>query len=195
MKSLLFSVLLLAVATLAIAQSDTTRILPAPEKTLDSDDFYKVILIGFMPGKKDEFSEESNLRGLNLINFSLGYQFHQYLNLGATVAWDVYDMSMFSFRADFRGTLNKKKVSPYYSLQAGYGFPADLGDNWNDRIDLKGGPLLHPALGLRFATNKKASFLLEAGYLFQHAERNNEERKRYDDILYRRLNIRFGISF
>jgi hypothetical protein len=164
-------------------------------KTLSPNGLYKAILFGIMPGWYEDPFEDGIIVGINLFNFSMGYQFDQQVALGGGVGWDVYDMSIFSFHADFRGFLNSKARSPYYSLQAGYGIAADLNDNWNDRIDLKGGPLLHPAVGIRFATRHKANFLVEIGYRFQWAERNDELRQRFDEIIYRRLNLRFGWKF
>jgi hypothetical protein len=164
-------------------------------KTLTADGLYMTLLFGIMPGRNSDSFQDNIIIGANLINFSMGYQFNQQISVGGGVGWDEYDMSIFSLHADFRGFLNSKSVSPYYSLQAGYGIAADLTDNWGDRIELKGGPLLHPAVGIRFATRHKANFLLDVGYRFQWAERNNESRQHVDKIIFRRFDLRFGWKF
>ena len=164
-------------------------------KTLAPDGVYKSILFGIMPAWYEEPFDDDVIVGVNLFNFSMGYQFNQQVALGGGVGWDIYDMSIFSLHADFRGFLNSKKLSPYYSFQAGYGVAADLLGNWSNQVKLKGGPLLHPAVGLRFATRHKANILLEIGYRFQWAERNDELRQHFDEIIYRRFNLRFGWKF
>ncbi len=166
----------------------------ADGKTLNPDGLYKIFHTGFLLSR-DEFGAFSSVLGLQVASMTVGYQFNKYLSVGGGLGWEVYDMSIFSAHADFRGYYNEKKISPYYSVQAGYGIAADLIDDWNDRIELKGGPLIHPAIGIRFASRKKTNFLLEAGYRFQWAERNDETRERFDKITYRRFSFRLGLKF
>lgn len=156
---------------------------------------YTLAMMGFMPGANENDQGEGNLRGINIIHFVTGYSINPQINVGAGLAWDVYDMHLFSLRLDFRGYVNQNKVQPYYSLQGGYALAADLTDRWNDRIDLKGGLLAQPSVGVRFETQNKADILFDVGYLFQKAARHDEERKRFDDIVYRRFNFRFGLIF
>lgn len=179
----------------SISKITTDQFILPDGRTINPDGWYKSVLFGFMPAWSDDRFGSDVILGLNMFDFSMGYQFNQYASIGAGLGWDMYDMSIFSIHTTMRGFMHKRNISPYYSLQAGYGIAADLGNNWGDRWDLKGGPLVHPAIGLRFATRKKANFLLEAGYRFQWAERNNEGSERYDSILYRRLDLRFGWKF
>lgn len=186
-------VCLLLVSGLGSAQSSTSE---ADNSEAINKRLYYSAMIGFMPGSQDDDFENSGLRGLNIINFMIGHRFNQYAHLGAGLALDIYDMGLYSFRLDFRGfILKEKSVNPYYSLQTGYGFAFDLNNRWDDRLELKGGPLIHPAIGLMFNTHKAGDILVEAGYLFQKAARNDPDRRRFDDILYQRLNIRLGLIF
>ena len=61
----------------------------------------------------------------------------------------------------------------------------------------KGGIYLNPRIGLRFPSKHKATFTTDIGYIYQKAsyEFDNFIGRFKDDVVYKRINIRFGLLF
>jgi hypothetical protein len=133
--------------------------------------------------------------GASLFHMSVGYQFNQYVSVGGGFGMDVYDKEYFPIYADFRGYILNSAVSPYYAFQAGYGISSDIFNLNSSNISHKGGAMLHPSIGVRFASFRKTNFILEAGYKFQYDKRTDERRNTVDKITYRRLALKVGLLF
>ena len=133
--------------------------------------------------------------GASLFHLNVGYQFNQYLSVGGGVGMDIYDKEYFPVYADFRGYILNKKVSPYYAFQAGYGLSTDIFNLNSSNISHSGGMMIHPSIGLRFASFRSTKFIMEAGYKFQWDQRTNERRGWVDKIIYKRLSLKIGVLF
>lgn len=166
-------------------------------RTINKSKSYSTIMVGLMP-KVVELWDGKDVRfGFNAIHISTGYQFNKFLGVGAGLNWDVYDLHIMSLHTELRGKITEKSISPYYVLQGGYGFimPIEL-NQFPEDTEFKGGLMFHPAIGLEFATRKQANILLEVGYRFQKTSREWENWDKYfDKITYRRLSLRFGVTF
>ena len=107
-----------------------------------------------------------------------------------------------------RGSLTKKRISPTYNLSIGYGIPAGGEEDLNNFdgfivIKRKGGLMVYPSIGLRFASRKNTTFSIDFGYKFQHLIKHREydidwwwDGNTYiDDIWYKSLAVRLGWEF
>ena len=100
---------------------------------------------------------------LNIIN---GYQITPHLSLGLGTGLHFYmdaDAALVPLFADFRAYLLDNKVSPYFSLGAGYSFNASR--NF-DGV----GVLINPAAGVSFKVSEKSSMNIALGYELQRMD-------------------------
>lgn len=156
--------------------------------------FYQMISGGTLTGWEDEDRDLIEW-GASLFHYNAGYQFNRFLSVGGGFGIDIYDKEYLPVYADFRGYVIDAAVSPYYAFQAGYAFPTDLFNTFSDNTAQKGGAMLHPSVGLRFASFRKAKFIMEAGYKFQYHRRHNEWNNSTDKIIYKRLALKLGVLF
>ncbi len=132
--------------------------------------------------------------------FSVGKQ--QSLKLGYGFSTGVDNLSVlgtaviYPVLLEVRGYLKEKVVSPYYVLQAGYGFSKKsekLGV-----LETRGGFTVRPAIGLRIGGRQRGNILLEVGYIFQpHYVKqtiNISDIQEYTRV-FNRLKIAIGIQF
>lgn len=103
------------------------------------------------------------------------------------------------------GPFNQEAVSPYFSLDAGYGL------SWlqrrSDSRQVSGGYTINPAVGLQFKTKSALKCQVSAGYRRQKAElkytRNPieydssafEQYMATDEFTFSRISLTFGMSF
>lgn len=163
-------------------------------KYVQTRGLYKSITVGTLTAWEDD-EKEYILWGFSFPNLAVGYQFNQYLAVGGGVGMDIYDFEFIPVFADFRGYIFNSRVSPYYALQAGYGISADLSNSLSSNESSKGGAMIHPSIGLRFASFRQTKFIMEAGYKFQYETRTNDWNESVDNIVYRRLSLKFGVLF
>jgi hypothetical protein len=128
-----------------------------------------------------------------------GFQFHRLLSVGPTVGLDFYENLIITPVAlGLRGTLLDKRVSPFYSVDAGYG------TTWFSdeprRSEHKGGWMINPAAGLRIKAGNETAFLISLGYKVQSA--TTKEPLAWDnsafitrDLTFKRLSTRIGFMF
>ena len=97
---------------------------------------------------------------LNVIN---GYQFNPYFSMGLGVGLRYYtedEQALIPLFADFRVHFMDKKVSPYFSLGAGYSF--NPGDGFAGA-----GFFLNPAIGVNFKPSAKIGIHVGVDYEMQ----------------------------
>lgn len=152
---------------------------------------YNIISVGVLAGR------DSNLDfniGSSILSFIKGYQFNQYLGVGAGVGLDVYDDNFVPLHLDFRGNFNIKESTMYYTLQTGYSFSAqDFGSN--DDIQLNGGFLVYPAIGVKIPSSTNLDLILEFGYRRQNATREFSWNENKDEIVFQRYSFKIGMMF
>ncbi len=105
--------------------------------------------------------------------YSLGYHFNQYMNVGIGSGLEPYESGLIMpFWAELHGDLLQKVISPHYLLQVGYGYAAVRG--WNiDRMD--GGVYAHAAVGFKVNTRRRAEWIFTLGFKAQSTYQERRE--------------------
>ena len=153
-----------------------------------------MIEAGGLFGKATNFNQTFDVASTSLQLFG-GYRFHRLLAIGGTFGLDSYTFNTLApVGIGLRGIILNSRFSPYYSLNAGYGFTLDSG---SERPTSNGGWMMNPALGLKANLSEKTAFLLTFGYqtqragYFSYGRSSQTER----EFLYRRMSARFGLMF
>ena len=158
--------------------------------------YYNAITFGFLPGREAEWGD---LAFGGSLHYTFGYQYKRILGAGVGIGADVYIyneiQNLFPIYLQGKGYLSSKPFSPYYCVDAGYGF-ATVGNSWNI-VDAKGGLYIHPKIGFRFASRANAAFTMELGYSYQGAKYIYDDwQGRYEDKMsFRRVSVLFGVLF
>jgi|GEM_PF-472253 len=149
-----------------------------------------------LPQGFNEWNEWDSGLGIHHVT---GKQFNRWLGAGLGLGFDGYQLNngrnVLSVYGDFRGYVNAKNFSPYYSVGLGYGFGiknVDVGI-----IKAKGGVFFNPTIGYRFGGNAGANLIMGLGYKLQVATFNwngwnSVNRQRY---VFKRLNLSIGVLF
>ena len=161
--------------------------------TIQESGPYHIISGGILLGQEAGFSDGYAM-GVSL-SYIYGHQFNQYAALGAGISLDSYDKSFIPIYLDFRGYILHRATSLFYSVDAGYSFAFDQFKKNKDDNPYKGGMMINPGLGLRFAGKQNYSFLMGIGYRFQFAKRKNTWSEFTDEIIYKRLTLNMGFLF
>ncbi len=145
----------------------------------------------------DERTDDNPAAGLSTV---FGYQFKRQIGTGIGLAVHNYSLGgnemIYAIFGEARGYLNKKNVSPFYSLNAGYGFAAS-----NQRLlASNGGVYLSPSFGYRMGASEHVNFTLSLGWNFQKASftysGNNQLRETIEQrIFYKRFYLKAGLLF
>lgn len=157
--------------------------------------FYHSVTFGLLPGT----GEFGNFAFGGSLHYVFGFQYKPILGAGVGIGADSYIYNeirtLIPVYLEARGYFIKKPFSPYYSVQAGYGF-ALVNEIWN-MTSAKGGVMIHPRIGFRFPSRSNASFTTEIGYLYQKAEFTFDDwQGRYEEkIDFKRISFRLGVLF
>ena len=164
-------------------------------KTVKSSGSYHVLSTGVLLGKAVTEWEDTR-KDIHLFHFIKGFKFNQHIAVGGGIGIDIYNYDFIPVFIDFRGDLLNKPVTPYYALNVGYGFGMNLRNSRIKRNNTyKGGPMINPSIGIRFANRSKVNYILEAGYKFQYGKIEYDNRDYEDRITFRRVAIKGGIIF
>ncbi|MCB0706317.1 MAG: hypothetical protein KDC34_13455 [Saprospiraceae bacterium] len=122
-----------------------------------------------------------------------GYQFTQYFGLGLDLDFTAFRNHLIACPSlEVRSYLHEGPVSPYVRLQGGYGFDL-VGNPTPFDFFYTAGPMVHPSVGLRFASRSSSEFHIDMGYRFQHL--TTEDVWFTDKEVFRRLSLRCGVVF
>ncbi|MDA0195432.1 MAG: hypothetical protein O2887_05425 [Bacteroidetes bacterium] len=167
--------------------------------------------LGVTVGKSNDFSTAEAHPSILVIN---GFQFNRFLGVGLGTGYQVHNqLNIIPVYASFRGDVLDSRVTPFYYLDAGYGFGVKKGDNvyFNNEVDVKGGFLVSPGAGVRIKL-KKTYLTTSVGYKLQNSQvkRSNnfydwrfpadfaspmgEGDSSTEKRLYKRVEIRIGIG-
>jgi len=109
-----------------------------------------------------------------------GYMFNEHWAAGIGVGYEIFEWNFFPVFADIRYTLWESKISPFFTVKAGYSFgdfkkkhydnlllhyaPYNVGD-----VDFRnyGGMMLHPEMGVKVAISENADLLFSIAYRYQ----------------------------
>jgi hypothetical protein len=115
-----------------------------------------------------------NTQSVPVNNFTFqvinGYQFNQYLALGAGLGIDAYNGAAITpLYLRVNGDVLPHRITPVYLLDAGYGFYSSVfnAETTNNQSRYRGGIMLNPAIGVRVHAGKHSSFLMSLGYRLQ----------------------------
>jgi len=137
----------------AIRPSDSS-----PDSKFLKTGYKRVVELGYQFGLSKYYSKD-RLK-LNIIN---AYQINPNFSIGIGTGIRYYlspNTTIVPLFADFRATLLKKSISPYFSLGAGYSF--DASNNF-DGV----GFLVNPTVGARFMISEKTAINVGLGYEMQ----------------------------
>jgi sRNA-binding regulator protein Hfq len=157
--------------------------------------YYNSITFGFLPGRE----QFGNFAFGGSLHYTFGYQYKRILGAGIGIGADayIYDniQNIFPVYLEGRGYFSEKPFSPYYCVNAGYGF-ATVSNSWNI-VDAQGGIYIHPKIGFRLPSRSNAAFTMELGYSYQRAKYTYDDwQGRYEDKMsFRRVSVMFGVLF
>lgn len=128
-----------------------------------------------------------------------GYQFASWLGIGVGIGVDNYASSgetVFPLFGELRSYLpSKKQYGFYLSAAGGYGFAFK-----RESLDItkaSGGPMFHPAFGIRIGTTEGLDLNIDLGFKYQEASYtrnlfNNDTQTR--NLTYQRVVLRAGMT-
>ncbi len=205
MKKILIILIINSFYFSLFSQEETTTL--EIEKTRK---YYTNISLGFNMGSVQEYGSR-NLKGGMGFRYAMGYNMNRWLNFGAGTGFEFYDFGIqYSWTridpivfiplfAEVRGDFLDKKITPFYSLQLGYGFKVPTeNDDWGNK---PGGTYFRPALGCKFKLTEKFSSSVSFGYELQHARYKRDDSWGEDPYIndirrtYQRYFIQFGFGF
>ena len=109
-----------------------------------------------------------------------GYMFNEHWAAGVGVGYEIFEWNFFPVFADIRYTLWDSKVSPFFTVKAGYSFGNFKKKHYDNlylqyepyyvsNADFKnyGGLMLHPEMGIKVAISEKADLLFSIAYRYQ----------------------------
>lgn len=126
-----------------------------------------------------------------------GYQVHPFLSLGVMFGIDFFpNNSLLPLAFGLRGDLSYRQVSPFYSLDIGYGFPWLIDNESNEEYE--GGMMFNPAIGIKIRLQEKSVITFSIGYKVQDTKnsiRFGNDFIEENKITFRRLSIKMGFGF
>ncbi|MGB3546809.1 MAG: hypothetical protein WBA17_07530 [Saprospiraceae bacterium] len=140
-----------------------------------------------LPGNERELR---TITGYSM-QYTLGRRFGRKLRVGGGLGYDLYnhdrDEKLVTGLVQARYIFLKKAFSPFVQLESGYGMPVGKNDQV---LESRGGPMIHPSLGLKLYSGQGPDMLFGIGYRFQQAtyttqtqigleERSNNYRRLY----------------
>jgi hypothetical protein len=185
------------IASTAQAQSGTAAEDPSNQPLADLPRYMGVVEFGYLYGKiENPFNFSPSYIASPSVLFFNGYRAHRLIAIGATIGFDFYENILITpIALGIRGEFFSTRVSPFYSLDAGYGTSFLSGKGSGERPE--GGWLINPVLGLRVKTGNKAAFLVGMGYKRQRVdtEMSGWGFTTNQRITYNRLSLRMGFMF
>lgn len=139
------------------------------------------------------------LPSLTMIN---GYRINQRLYTGVGLGMEYFEYWVVPLFGEVRYvTKPGRRTRPFYSFKIGYSFP--LQDYRESETEYSGGFLFSPEIGLRFRMSSSTSFVLSAGYHYQHLSYHKTSHNWWSNDLiestfythYNRIAIRVGFMF
>ena len=188
MKKLYFLTLILFTALTAQAQQNNTDLSTAKRRL-------SMVEIGYLYGSTTSYGIKS-YKATPTAQFYNGYRFNKLIAVGGTIGFDFYDNALVTpVTLGLRGEFLSTRVSPIYSLDAGYGLTTLSAENAEQEIE--GGWMYSSALGLRANTGNSTAFMFTVGLKNQRIETQSTSWNRTVDqkINYKRLTLRMGFMF
>ncbi|GAB4424192.1 MAG: hypothetical protein OHK0039_41190 [Bacteroidia bacterium] len=107
------------------------------------------------------------------IQYRLGYRWQPRLATGVGIGLEAYESGgIMPIYAEATGDFFRKRLTPCYLVQAGYGFSVIRA--WNV-VESRGGLHYQAGLGLKYHTRSRSEWILSVGYKQQHSSESVEE--------------------
>ena len=148
----------------------------------------------------------------SMMNIS-GWQFNNRFSVGAGAGVEFFSETYLPVVADFRYSLKRQGLTPFFGLQGGYSFSLDKPDKqyvyggylsyssiWRNptvdalEIKAKGGFLVNPFVGFSTPLGENLALTFSAGYRIMR-QRYTREDNYLIDIDYNRLSLKIGLLF
>ncbi len=195
----LYLLLLIPVGYVSAQEQDGSAAEPSPNSTHPfTPGYIGGIELGFLYGKLENpfGNPPSYLASPSVLIFN-GYQFHRLFTVGLTTGFDFYEIALVTpIGVGVRGTFLRAKLSPYYSLDGGYGATFLSGKAFDRRPE--GGWFFNPGLGLRVETGNQTAFLFGIGFKRQTVKSEMASGwgvTTRQSITYNRMSLRIGFMF
>jgi hypothetical protein len=172
-----------------------------------SKGFYYGVHINFLGANRarQEWEPEARRYGAGA-HVVAGYRINRFLGVGLGAGFDGYGDYFVPVTFEVRGFALKKRFSPTYACQVGYGIPVGGEPDPNGEfVDIKrdGGLLVYPSIGMRFETRRDVAFIFDVGVKLQNMTKTRQYNWEWwidpniyiDDIWYKSLALRFGWEF
>lgn len=162
--------------------------------TVKSKGNYQIVSMALLVGQ--DINNNGFKSGASVLHYVHGHQFNPYFAIGGGVGVDIYNDLYLPLYLDVRGYLTQKATSPYYALNVGYALPLvfeDKADFFSRKVT--GGLMFNPSLGIRFASQNRANYLLEIGYRVQYSTIEYSFDDSVEDWIFQRIAIKGGIEF
>lgn len=143
----------------------------------------------------------NDIRTYPSLQFSANYHLLPYLTVGMGTGIEYYDEWIMPVFAQGRIYLPDAVTAPYFNLQLGYGIATQRLFDREEFDQSRGGLMWYPSIGLRMATRRRASLMLDLGYKFQHYTYEYDYPDDWwttyerESVVYRSFAIRFGVMF
>lgn len=151
--------------------------------------------IGYLYGNNKQ-GDIDNFVAAPSVKIFNGFRLHRLLAVGATTGFDFYNNLLITpFAVGFRGEVFDTRISPIYSIDAGYG--SAFLSHESDNEKKKGGWMFNPALGFRVRSGHSTAYTFAAGYKTQKAGTvytwgsNMTDQK----INFKRVSVQLGFMF
>jgi hypothetical protein len=151
--------------------------------------------LGFLSGNNRQHDIDHYVAAPT-VKFFNGYRLHRLLAVGASTGFDLYDnLLIIPLALGLRGEVLNTRISPMYSIDAGYG-GSFLSDE-NGSMKRRGGWMFNPSLGFRVRTGNSTAYTFAAGYKTQKAEIKNAwgSTLTEQNITFKRLSLQMGFMF
>lgn len=151
--------------------------------------------LGYLYGNNKQ-NDIDNFVAAPSVEIFNGFRLHRLLTIGATTGFDFYSNLLITpFALGIRGEAFNSRISPIYSIDAGYG--SSFLSHEADMEEKKGGWMFNPALGIRVRSGHSTAYTFAAGYKTQEAETSTFWGRGMTDqkITYKRLSLQLGFMF
>jgi hypothetical protein len=140
---------------------------------------------------------------------TIGKSFGPRVNLGVNLGYDFYwwpNTGVIPLGLEVKGRVHKTGFTPFYYMQAGYGFVGYSDFESNNQLgDTKGGIFFAPGLGIMNKTREHSAWFLQFGFKMQKTTSSywdtfwngggQSEVFVEEEITFRRIDIKFGYVF
>lgn len=180
------------------AQNETVSKNTYENQSIISSPYIGSVEMGFLYGKiENSFNNPPTYLASPSVLIFNGFHAHRLFSIGATTGFDFYENILITpIALGIRGTFFNTRISPFYSIDAGYG--SSFLSSKSDGERPEGGWFINPVLGMRMRIDNNNAFMFGLGFKRQRADTENTDQwgiLTKNRITYNRLSLRMGFMF